>query len=119
MNKLYDSPGRTPHQANITRMVAQLREVTEINKKDDVVLGLHELRNNYQQLPYFSVGRMWSDYQPAYLLGAVAAKEAGATDYKDIEPSLELLWNAIKGQSRLNWVEAREAVHHAWQLAQA
>jgi hypothetical protein len=71
----------------------------------------------YLEAPYYSTGRAWSDYVPAYQYGRDAYVVRQALRFEDIEDALEQGWDAYRPPSRLAWVEARGAVEHAWRVA--
>lgn len=67
-----------------------------------------------QQAPYFSAGRLWDDYLPAYRLGQRSRRRFADERFEDVEPCLAQEWAASRGDSRLGWVEARGAVEDAF-----
>ena len=65
--------------------------------------------------PYYDDTLSYDDYGPAYRIGiAHRLGDAGARDWDDSETQLASLWQRHKGLSRLQWKEAREAIHAAW-----
>jgi len=71
-------------------------------------------RNNYQTAPYYSAGREWSDYEPAYKYGYDTFGEYRGQRFDDVEDRLERNWDATRGNSRLAWTEAKGAVRDGW-----
>jgi len=71
-------------------------------------------RARYRDAPYYSTGRSWRDYAPAYRYGHVARKEHPHERFEQVEPQLAREWLRRKADSRLQWVEARGAVRDAW-----
>lgn len=71
----------------------------------------------YRDAPYYSTGRAWSDYVPAYQYGRDAFVKRRALRFEDVEDALVAGWDAYRPPSRLAWVEARGAVEHAWRVA--
>ncbi|MGH8030830.1 MAG: hypothetical protein ACREO8_00325 [Luteimonas sp.] len=73
-------------------------------------------RARYRDAAYYSAGREWTDYAPAYRYGqaAFAARGLGARRFKDVEPALARDWLEVRGESRLGWAEARGAAMDAW-----
>lgn len=67
-----------------------------------------------QQTPYFSAGRRWDDYLPAYRFGQRSRRRFAGARFEDVESSLAREWAASRGGSRLGWVEARGAVEDAF-----
>lgn len=59
------------------------------------------------QAPYYSVGRLWDDYLPAYRFGQRSQRRHSGLRFDDVERQLEREWDTARGASRLGWVEAR------------
>lgn len=78
---------------------------------------MEAFRVGFRDTQYFSVGREWTDYGPAYRCGldAFDARLPGRGRFQDVEAELQRQWSRCPGGSRLCWVEARGAVEHAWQ----
>jgi len=72
-------------------------------------------RSAYRDASYYSTGRNWRDYAPAYRYGHAARAAHAGQRFEDVEAELAASWDALKADSRLLWVEARGAVHDAWQ----
>lgn len=71
-------------------------------------------KKHYQQAPYYSAGREWADYQPAYRYGYDTYGEYRGQRFEDVEDRLERNWDHAKSDSRLAWAEARDAVRDGW-----
>lgn len=71
-------------------------------------------KSNYASKPYFISGREWSDYEPAYRYGYTAFADNRDRKFADIESDLKNKWDATRGNSRLMWAEAKEAVRDGW-----
>lgn len=69
---------------------------------------------NYRSAPYYSTGREWSDYQPAYKYGYDTYGQYRGQKFEDIEDQLERNWDSTRADSRLAWTEARGAVKDGW-----
>ncbi len=69
---------------------------------------------NYRNAPYYSAGREWSDYEPAYKYGYDTYGQYRGQRFEDIESDLERNWEATKADSRLAWNEAKGAVRDGW-----
>lgn len=69
---------------------------------------------NYRTAPYYSAGREWNDYQPAYRYGYDTYGEYRGQRFEDVEGRLEQNWNEAKADSRLAWAEAKDAVRDGW-----
>lgn len=64
--------------------------------------------------PYYSAGREWRDYEPAYRYGYDSYGRYHGRRFEDIEPDLRQGWTAARATSRLEWPEVREAVRDGW-----
>lgn len=73
----------------------------------------------YRDAAYYSSGRDWSDYAPAYRYGREAFERHRDAHFEQIEDMLARNWEQAKPPSRLVWAEARGAVRDAWQHAAA
>jgi uncharacterized protein YcfJ len=71
-------------------------------------------REHYRSAAYYSSGREWSDYQPAYRYGYDTYGEHRGQRFDDVENKLERDWDRNKADSRLAWAEARDAVRDGW-----
>ncbi len=78
--------------------------------------ALATFRARFRDAAYYSSGRGWEDYAPAYRCGmqAFAQRHVGKLRFGDLEPSLADAWPAMRGDSRLGWAEARGAALDAW-----
>ena len=74
---------------------------------------------HYRDTAYYSAGRDWRDYEPAYRLGSEYCNAHPRLRYEQAEPDMQQAWEAQRGASRLSWAEARDAVHDAWQHVRA
>ena len=72
--------------------------------------------DRYLGSPYYSAGRAWSDYAPAYAFGYDTYARFQHRRFEDVETELQQAWMDAHGQSRLIWPEARRAVLETWQL---
>lgn len=79
---------------------------------------LDEFRARFRDAPYYSTGRGWADYAPAYKFGLAAQARAGGRRFEDVEADLAAAWGRPNPSSRLAWVEARGAVEDAWRQAE-
>jgi uncharacterized protein YcfJ len=71
-------------------------------------------RDTYQTTPYYSAGREWSDYEPAYKYGYDTYGEYRGQRFDDVQDTLERNWDSTRGNSRLAWAEAKGAVRDGW-----
>jgi len=65
------------------------------------------------QQPFYVDGLEFEDYAPAFRLGHSRWRDD--TLIEDVLARLGEDWEEIKGQSRLTWFEARDAVRAAWE----
>ncbi|KRB08086.1 hypothetical protein [Lysobacter sp. Root690] len=63
---------------------------------------------------YYSAGREWPDYEPAYRYGYESFLECGDRRFEDVEAQLARGWSRARAASRLHWTEARDAVRDGW-----
>jgi hypothetical protein len=66
-----------------------------------------------QRRAYYSAGRSYDYYAPAYRLGYEGWSRYGGL-YDEYEPRLATEWESVKGRSRLTWEEAKLASRAAW-----
>lgn len=71
-------------------------------------------QNTYSSAPYYSAGREWSDYEPAYKYGYDTYGQYRGQKFEDVEDQLERNWDATRANSRLAWTEAKGAVKDGW-----
>jgi hypothetical protein len=71
--------------------------------------------DTFSKAPYYKSDFGYDDYRPAYRYGTQSrASAASSTWDADTESRLEQGWERAKGESRLSWHEAKEAVKDAW-----
>jgi hypothetical protein len=77
-------------------------------------------KSTFRDASYYSTGRDWADYAPAYRYGyeAFSRHHHAHPQFEDIERVLEQNWDDARQRSRLVWVEARNAVRDAWRQAE-
>ena len=68
----------------------------------------------YRDAPYYSSGREWNDYEPAYKYGYDTYGQYRGQKFDDVETELERNWDATRANSRLAWTDARQAVRDGW-----
>ena len=81
--------------------------------------ALQSFHVRFRQAPYYSTGRVWDDYAPAYRYGLDSFVRHGGQHFEDVEAALARNWCSARGGSRLGWVEARGAVADGWRCAEA
>lgn len=79
---------------------------------------LEHFQATFRDAAYYSTGRDWNDYAPAYRYGREAFERNRDARFEQIEDRLARDWDQAKAPSRLAWVEARGAVLDAWQHAE-
>ena len=71
-------------------------------------------QTQYKSAPYYTSGREWSDYEPAYQYGYETYGQYRGQKFDDIEGDLKRNWDNTRANSRLAWNEARGAVRDGW-----
>lgn len=94
-------------------MQAQSPQTTNHKHAIDAIDEAH-FRAALRTAPYFSAGRSWSDYAPAYCYGYATHETSGKQPFEAVEAQLAAGWETQRDGSRLLWTEAREAVRDAW-----
>ena len=78
----------------------------------------NEYRDHFQaefrNTPYYTAGREWRDYGPAYRYGYDTYGRYRGQRFDEIEGELQRKWDATRADSRLEWNEARQAVRDGW-----
>ncbi len=69
-------------------------------------------RDRFPSEPYTVDTDRFEDYEPAYRLGYELRSNIG--DFDLHEPDIQERWDSVKGNSRLSWEVARDAVRSAW-----
>jgi len=70
-------------------------------------------RENYASRDYVHPARAFEDYAPAYDYGVRSYRAERSFD--DLEPDLAGRWDSVRGNSDLEWNDARPAVRDAWE----
>jgi phage tail tape-measure protein len=71
-------------------------------------------RKDYVSAPYYISGSEWRDYEPAYKYGYDTYGQYRGRQFDDVESELQRNWDATRGNSRLAWNDARQAVRDGW-----
>ncbi len=71
-------------------------------------------RENHANRPY-AKGRSYEDLSPAYRYGGQSAVAHQGKSYDTEAANLEKGWDASRGNSRLAWHDAKDAVRDGWQ----
>lgn len=69
---------------------------------------------NYTTRPYYSKDYSWNDYSPAYKLGYDGYAANRGKSFDSVERDLQTNWNETRGNSRLEWNDAKLAVKDGW-----
>ena len=71
-------------------------------------------RDNYAGRPYVTKGASYDTYRTAYQYGWQARMMHPDREWMDIEPTLGEGWMQSRGDSKLEWADARHAAKDAW-----
>ena len=71
-------------------------------------------KTEYKNTPYYTAGREWNDYEPAYQYGYDTYGQYRGQRFEDVETDLERNWNQTRAKSNLEWNEAKQAVRDGW-----
>lgn len=69
---------------------------------------------NYQSRPYYTEGRDFDTYRPAYRYGVDSYNRFEGKSFNEIESELDRDWAKSRGTSSLEWNEAREPTRDAY-----
>jgi hypothetical protein len=70
-------------------------------------------QQNYLSRPYVKPGAPYTDYRDAYRFGWESVG-AGYDSFDAAEPDLAKKWRDARGNSRLDWEDAKQAVRDGW-----
>lgn len=82
-------------------------------KVDPTVVDSH-WRGRYDKESYYESGMTYDDYAPGYRLGADARLQHGEAGFDDVENTIATDYENVRGQSRLDWEQAKHAVRAGW-----
>ena len=71
-------------------------------------------KTEYKNTPYYTAGREWNDYEPAYQYGYDTYGQYRGQRFEDVESDLERNWDKTRAKSNLEWNEAKQAVRDGW-----
>ena len=71
-------------------------------------------RDNYGTRPYVQSGSTYDDYSPAYRHGVDAYNRYPDRHFDDVESDLGRDWQTTRGNSKLEWEQAKHASRDAW-----
>jgi hypothetical protein len=72
-------------------------------------------RKNYSNRPYARQGSRYEEYGPAYQYGWESREKYAGKEFSQIEQDLGRQWNQARGQSSLDWSDAKPATRDAWE----
>ena len=71
-------------------------------------------RAHFDNEPALSDGVAYEDYAPAYRFGYENRERLSAEAFEHVEGELAAQWPEARGESLLEWIDARPAVRAAW-----
>jgi uncharacterized protein YcfJ len=71
-------------------------------------------RESFRNEPYYDKSFTYDDYSPAYRTGYEGFNRYGSKPFDEIETELQQEYTTNRGQSRLEWDQARPATRAAW-----
>ncbi|MEO8755661.1 MAG: hypothetical protein ABI624_23605 [Casimicrobiaceae bacterium] len=71
-------------------------------------------RDTYTSEPYYQKDLAFDDYAPAYRLGGEAHGRYGDARFDEVESDLADDYERLRGESRLDWNDAKNATRAAW-----
>lgn len=72
-------------------------------------------RDELKNRPYYDERFNYeSDYGPAFGYGYAMRSSNANRKFEEVEPELRDQWTTVRGESRLEWDDARDAVADAW-----
>lgn len=83
----------------------------EINPKEEDLFW----RENFKTRPYVVSGSVYETYQPAYRYGVQTYIRYSDSNFDLIEPSLSADWKNWRGNSKLEWHNAKHAIRDAYE----
>lgn len=69
---------------------------------------------NYHNRPYIAANSDFETYRPAYRFGIDGFHNNPERNFDELEPSLRNNWNISRGDSKLEWEQARHAARDAF-----
>lgn len=76
-------------------------------------------KENYQGRTYIKNGAAFDQYEPAYWYGIDAGMRYPEESFESLEPNIRNNWNLARGNSTLEWDDARPAVREAYDRMRA
>ena len=75
---------------------------------------LDHWRVNHAKQPFYTAGKEFDAYEPAYRLGSQERGLYANKSFDDVEPHLASDYEKMRGESHVDWAEARHATRAAW-----
>lgn len=72
-------------------------------------------RDKFANRPYVAEGASFDDYGPAYVFGIHASAKYADRGFEEVEAELEREWHTVRGDSTLEWAQARDAASDSWE----
>jgi len=72
-------------------------------------------RDNFKSRPYAANATSFDDYGPAYGYGVSSYTKYPDRSFDDVEADLARDWDSARGESKLQWAQARNATRDAWE----
>ena len=72
-------------------------------------------KSNYKERSYTDSSLDYSHYDPAYRYGWESRGQYDESDFDAVESDLERNWSTKRGDSQLQWKQARPATKDAWE----
>jgi hypothetical protein len=71
-------------------------------------------REAHAKEPYYNPEHSYGDYAPAFRMGWESRVKYDGGTFEQYEPAFRNDWDTVKGDSRLDWEEAKHAVKAGW-----
>lgn len=68
----------------------------------------------YTTRPYVTAGAAFETYRPAYRYGVDSFTRFHGRRFEEVEPELRQNWDTARGDSTLDWTQARDATQDAY-----
>ena len=87
---------------------------SEVGEAANPTAEEHYWSTSYKTEPYYNSSYSYDDYRPAYRVGYEGYTLHPGKSFEDVELFLQEDYIANRGNSRLSWVDARDATRSAW-----
>ena len=100
-------------------LIDKLRRQMALSGSQDVPASVYQAHDahwlaNYATRPYVESGANYEEYAPAFLYGVFWYYSNPERNFDVSESDLADGWDAVRGDSSLDWPMARPAVREAW-----